>query len=258
MAEAQQSGYVPEPTARASLANGFYVFAQDMIPLLVVAFFVVMIGGLTRSLIPFSGPVRYLGIGGSLLIAAPLKFGLSFVCLRVVRSGKVSFEHLIAVLNRYPSVIVANTLISAAFVIPSLSANYYWAAISSNPALLTTITVPIAFVFYGSIVSYLYCVTRFVPFLLLEDELGGIAAIRESFRLSRGYMWQLLGICAVGFLSTALGLISILGLIPALIWWNLSLASLYHAIATAPEGWAIEDQEAIEAQGDEPDDQAKE
>ncbi len=220
MKEAHPRGYIPEPTVRACLKNGFQVFADDVIPLVVVAFVVITIGATTRALLAFDGPLRYVGLATNLLIAGPLEFGMSFVCLRAVRSGRVSFEHFIAVSSNYWAVILANAIVS--------------------------IVVPAAFGFFIIPGLYLYCVTRFIPFLLLEDELDAISAIRESFRLSLGHTWKLLGICAIGFLATTLGLVSILGLIPALIWWNLAVASLYHSIARPPEGWAIEDQETLE------------
>jgi hypothetical protein len=229
MSETRRRGYIPEPTVRESLLNGLRVFADDAIPLLVVAFFVVTLGVGSRSLVAFEGAPRYFGLAAILLIAGPLEYGLSFVCLRAVRSGKVNFEHLIAVLNHYWPAVVANAIISLIL-----------------PGAFGLLIVP------G---IYLYCVTRFVPFLLLEDELGSYSAIVESFRLSQGYTWQLLGICSVGLLSTTLGFVSILGLIPALIWWNLSIASLYHSIARPPEGWDVEDQESLEEPEDPEDEE---
>ena len=220
MREVRPKGYIPPATIRASLTNGFQVFADDVVPLAVVTFLVITIGTACRSLIAFDPPLRYIGLASSVLIAGPLEFGMSFICLRAVRSGQVRFEHLIAVLNRYWQVVIATAIL--------------WMII---PGALSLLLIP------G---IYVFCVTRFVPFLLLEDELDGASAIIESYRLSRGHELQLFGICAVGVASTMLGAISILGLIPALVWWNLSLASLYHSVARSPEGWAIEDQESLE------------
>jgi hypothetical protein len=247
MSEVRPRGYIPEPTVGASFANGFRVFLDDFVPLVVVAFVVVMIGGASRGLVAVEGPTRYGGIAASLLVAGPLEFGMSFVCLRAVRSGVVSFEHLIAVLNRYWPVVFANALMFLAIAIPGVLINSYMNAIVGYGVAPLPVFVAIGFLIFGLLVGYIYSVTRFVPFLLLEDELGSVSAIRESFRLSRKYTFRLLIINAIGFLTTTLGLISILGLIPALIWWNLSLASLYHSISRPPEGWAIEDEEALEA-----------
>lgn len=221
MSTKTQRGMIPPATVRASLANGFQVFSDDLVPLLVMGFAITVLGGLCRTpwlLVETGG--QYVSVALTLLIASPLELGMSFVCLRAVRSGTVNFEHLIAVFGRYGSMVVASSIM---FLI--------------LPGAFALLVLPgIAF----------FCATRFVPFLLLEDELSGAEAIIESIKLSGSCFWQLLGICTVGLIATAIGGISILGLVPALLWWNLSLASLYHSIARPPEGWALEDQEELE------------
>lgn len=220
MPEPTSLGSIPRPTVRAALANGFQVFSDDVVPLLVLGFVVIAVGVGCRSLylVPDIGPP--LGVASYLLIAGPLELGMSFVCLRAVRSGQVKFEHLIAIFGRYWSVVLANFLM---FLI--------------MPGALALLLIPgIAF----------FAATRFVPFLLLEDELSGPQAIIESIRLSRDCFWKLLVLCAVGTTVIVLGGFSILGLVPAMIWWHLSVASFYHAKVEPPKGWAIEDQEEIE------------
>lgn len=221
MSETRPWGYIPEPTIRASLVNGLRVFAHDAIPLLVIGLAVVLIGTACRSLLLLNEYGQFYTLALYLTIAGPLELGMSFICLRAVRSGRVNIEHLIAVTGRYWPVVLANALLAMIL-----------------PGAFALLLIPgIAF----------FCATRFVPFLLLEDELGGAQAIVESIRLSRSCFWQLVGICAVGMLATVIGGISLLGLVPALVWWNLSLASLYHASVRPPAGWAIEDEEDIEA-----------
>ena len=213
-------GAIPQPTVRAALANGFQVFSDDVVPLLMLGFIVIAVGAGCRSLVllPDVGPP--LSIASYLLIAGPLELGMSFVCLRTVRSGNVKFEHLLAIFGRYLPVVIANLLMALIL-----------------PGALAFLLIPgIAF----------FCATRFVPFLLLEDELGGAEAILESIRLSRGCFWKMFVICTVGVLTIALGGFSILGLVPAVIWWHLSIASFYHSLVEPPKGWAIEDQEELE------------
>ena len=211
---------MPESTVRASLVNGFQVFADDAIPLLVLGFVVVVVGAACGSILLFVEGGLFYTSALYLTIAGPLELGMSFVCLRAVRSGRVNIEHLFSIFGRYWQLVLANGLMAMIL-----------------PGLFAILVIPgLAF----------YCATRFVPFLLLEDELTGAKAVLESIRLSRSCFWQLLGVCAVGSLATVLGGIFILGLVPALIWWNLSLASLYHAKVRPPSGWALEDAEEIE------------
>lgn len=214
---------------RGALVNGFQVFADNLIPLLVMGFVVSAVGAACRSvtfLVEYGG---FYSLALILTVAGPLELGLSFVCLRAVRSGRVNLEHLIAISSRYLELVLANLLLAMIF-----------------PGLMALMVVP-WLVFY--------CATRFVPYLLLEDELSGAKAIVESVRLSRGCFWQLVGICfwplvgvgVLAYLARLLTGVSILSLVPALIiWWNLSLASLYHAKVRPPEGWAVDDAEEIE------------
>ncbi|MCP5041828.1 MAG: hypothetical protein GY944_12430 [bacterium] len=221
MSEPKPKGSIPEPTVRASLANGFQVFLDDAAPLLVVGALVIGIGIVARTAFLMVTGGKTISVLALLLLAGPLEFGMSFVCLRAVRSGRVNFEHLIAVLTHYWPLVIANALLSAIL-----------------PGALALLLIP-GIVFF--------CMTRFVAFLILEDELGGAEAIVESIRLSREHFWTLLGINAVGFTVTTLLSVSLLGVIPAMIWWNLSLASLYHSVARPPKGWQIEDEEELEA-----------
>ncbi len=213
-------GSIPEPTIRAALGNGFQVFSDDIVPLFVLGFMGVVVGIGCRSLflIPDIGPAA--SVASYLLIGGPLELGMAFVCLRAVRSGQVRFEHLFAIFGRYWPVVIANLLL---FLI--------------LPGAFALFVIP-GFAFLA--------LTRFVPFLLLEDELGGVAAIIESIRLSWEYFWQLCAICAIGTLAVVLGGFSVLGLIPAVIWWDLAIASFYHSVVRPPQGWAIEDEEELE------------
>ena len=85
-----------------------------------------------------------------------------------------------------------------------------------------------------------YLRTRFVPYLVVEDRLDPVSAIRESFDLTEGLSGTLLGITALGWLAVLVGCIPfMLGVVPALIWWDLSVASLYHG-ALLCEGDLVE------------------
>ncbi len=221
MSEPKPKGHVPKPTVRASLANGFQVLIDDAAPLLVMAFGVFVIGTASRSLLFMQPHGEAFSALSYLLFAGPIELGMSFICLRAVRSGRVNFDHMLAILPQYGALVVANALMAAIL-----------------PGAIALLVVPGVLFF---------CATRFVPFLILEDELGGAEAIIESIKLSRDCFWTLLGINAVGLAATAIGGISILGLIPALLWWNLSLASLYHSVVHPPIAWKIEDEEELEA-----------
>ncbi|MFT5441482.1 MAG: hypothetical protein ACI8W3_000523 [Myxococcota bacterium] len=228
MSRVAPRGTIPEATVRGAIGNALQVFSDDIVPFLIVFFIMIMVGAGCGSLFVYLEYGSYYSSASFLLIAGPLEMGVSFLCLRAVRSGRVSFDHLFSVFNRYPSVFLANALMTLIF----------------SSASLVLLIPGIVF----------FCATRFVSFLLLEDELGGAAAIRDSIRLSRQCAWQLLGICSVGFagvallvlFATQLGAAAILGIVPGMVLWNLSIASLYHSLYRPPAGWALEDAEELE------------
>ena len=222
-------GSIPQPTMMGAIQNGLHVLRGHIVPLLVLESLVTMISGMCGSLaMLIDGDGPYLTIALTALIASPFELGASFVYLRTVRSGSINFEHLLAVLGRYGSIVLASALIMA---------------IGSGATAM--MIVP------GML---FYCTTRFVPFLLLEDELGGAQAIVESIKLSRSCFWQLMGICSLGLvglfvvalLARYIGIASTIGIVPIFVWWDLSIASLYHAIVRPPSGWALEDLEERE------------
>lgn len=155
-----------------------------------------------------------------IFIGFPSEVGFAFLCLRAVRSGGIKTEHLFAVVNNYREIVLAG--------------------------IFSTLIIVGAAGFFLLPGIYVYLRTRFVPYLLLEDELDFATAISESFHLTSGITLQVFLICLVGVVLYLIGgLALLLGISPALALWHLALASLYHANVAAPEGWRIEDEEDL-------------
>ena len=72
----------------------------------------------------------------------------------------------------------------------------------------------------------------FVPFLVADEGLGAIDALKESWRRTEGYFWPLVGAGIVGQLIMYAGaLLFGVGMIPAAIWVYLALATYFAAIS---------------------------
>ena len=75
------------------------------------------------------------------------------------------------------------------------------------------------------------CKLAFVPYLVMDKNLDPVEAVKESWRMTKGYGWT---IFAMGFVSIfiVLGglLLLLLGIIPAAMWISSAFASLYHAV----------------------------
>lgn len=145
----------------------------------------------------------------------PLQWGVSFLCLRVARGEPARPRDVLRAFDRY------GEAMAAYFVL--------WIAIGLG--LVCGIAPGI----------WLYCRTRFVPYLVIEEEVGAADAIAESLRLTRGYGATLAGI-SLGGIALCVGGVALagLGLLPALLTWELALASLYHATVLPSRTWEPE------------------
>jgi hypothetical protein len=216
-------GNIPTADARACLINGYHVFKDDVASLVVLGFAMVVIGALSPLFLFGDSSVRVGGVLFYAFIGFPLEVGFAFIALRAVRSGGVRLEHLFSISQNYVEIVLAGILLS-----------------------LLIIGAASFFLIPG---IWVYLRTRFVPYLLIEDELDAASAIRESFKLTRGHTETILLLCIVGGATFLVGgLLALLGTSPALVWWHLSMASLYHATVTPPTGWQVEDAEELEHQ----------
>lgn len=214
-------GWVPPTTARDCLVNGLRVFVDDGASLIVIGFVMVIVGAVTPVFLLASGPLVVWGLLFYIFVGFPLEVGFAFICLRAVRGGEVKLEHFFEVTTRYKEIVLCG-IFSSALIVGG-------------------------FGFFALPGIYFYCKTRFVPYLILEDGLDARSAMQESFRLTKGHIGTLLLISLVGTIAWLLGgLLLLLGIAPALVWWQLSLASLYHGAVTPPSAWMMEDREARE------------
>lgn len=181
--------------------EGGRVFLDRLPPLLVF--------GLAAAATQFvnfgwTGARWILGFAFAVLVAIPLKWGFSYVCLRAVRGENSEPRDLLRGFDHYVNVAAAGAMVYAMVV-----------------AGLVLLVVP------G---IYLYCRTRFVPYLVTQENLDPVEAIRRSWHMTEDHLGAILGISAFGLLLSGVGtLLAGIGVVPAFIWWDLALASYYHA-----------------------------
>jgi uncharacterized membrane protein len=211
---------VPEPRIKACMWFGYFKMLDHFMALFVLGGVVYLLGTLGQTASVGLDPRGFAATAFLIFVVFPLQFGLSFVCLRIVRGAELRVEDFFQVASRYRDVVTAG-LIVGLLLVGGLS-------LFLLPGL------------------YIYVRTRFTPFLVLEAGLEGREAVRESFRLTRGHTGKLAVMCLGGVAAVAVGSLALLlGLIPALMWWNLSIASLYHALVPPSEGWALDDREEL-------------
>ncbi len=202
---------LPEPFAAACWGHGLTAIRRGraaLIPLTLVLTLAALVGGSVSR----SGAGVLGGGAFALFVTAPFQAGFAYVCLRAARGVPAAPRHALMALDNYREVVAAT-----AFV---------WLGTALGLA---------CFVAPGVV---FYCRTRFVPYLVVEEGLDAAAALQESFRLTRGREGAILGITALGLAASAAGLLLFgLGIVPALVWWDAALASLYHAVVLPSEAW---------------------
>ena len=77
------------------------------------------------------------------------------------------------------------------------------------------------------------CRLAFIPYLVMDKDCDPVTALEESWRMTKGYGWTIFGLALMAIPIFLLGLIClVVGIFPALIWINVSFASLYQAVLT--------------------------
>jgi hypothetical protein len=192
----------------AAFRRGLQVFRDHWPTLLVLG---LAAGALELASLRWGPGFRWsIGLAISVLLAIPLRWGFSYACLRAVRGEAPEPRDLLRPFDAYGRTVIAVALVHA--------------------------MVLIGFVLLIVPGIYLYCRTRFVRYLMTEQSLDPVEAIRESWRMSELHMLPILGISAAGVALSGVGvLFAGIGVIPASIWWDLALASYFHEEVTTAD-----------------------
>ncbi|MFC1953399.1 hypothetical protein ACFLWR_04640 [Chloroflexota bacterium] len=146
----------------------------------------------------------------SILIASPVEYGVSFANLKAVRNDKLEIKDIFGAFQNYWNAVLANLLVGVIVAIG-----------------LFLLIVP------GIIFA---CKLAFTPYLIVDQKMEVIEAIKESWRMTNGYAWEvfLIGLLAIPIFIAGL-IVFIVGVIPAVMWVRTAFASLYYAVSSPTE-----------------------
>ena len=203
------------PGVGSSYSNGWQQLKKYFLELLLITVVGIVIGvplGLLRVDLETAGAAAAaLGIFGlaySLLLVQPVDYGVSFANLRAVRGDKLEIKDMFEAFKNYVNVVLANLLAGAIIVIG-----------------LVLLIVP------GIIFA---CKLAFVPYLVVDQKMEAIEAVKESWRMTGGHAWKVFFIGVLAALLAIAGLICFgVGIVFAIMWIRLAFASLYNAVATS-------------------------
>ncbi len=142
------------------------------------------------------------------LITRPFKYGALSVLLKAARDERVQVRAMFEALENYLNVVLANLFVCVIIIIG-----------------LVLFIVP------GLVFA---CRLSFTPFLVVENRMEAIEAVKESWRLTRGHAWTIFLMALVAIPVVALGVACLgVGLIGAMMWIGMAHASLYYAVTSS-------------------------
>ena len=145
------------------------------------------------------------GIAYWLLLFAPIDYGSAFVFLKSVRGEQFEVKDMFLAFENYMNVVLANLLVSAIVAIG-----------------IFLLIVP------GIIFA---CKLAFVKYLVIDRKMDPVEAVKESWRMTRGYAGKifLMGLLAIPLFIAGL-ICMVVGIIPAIMWIRCAFASMYYAV----------------------------
>jgi len=211
-----QSSTVLTPTVGAAYGNGWRQMWKSFLELFLIGIIGFIIGipsGLGGSEGEASAAFSVLGVLGfiyGILVVGPTEYGISFAYLKAARSDKLETRDMFKAFHNYWNAVLANLLVGVIVIIG-----------------LFLLIVP------GIIFA---CKLAFTPYLVVDQKMDVIEAVKESWRMTNGYAWKvfLVGLLAVPIFIAGL-LCLVVGVIPALMWITATLASLYYAVSVSDE-----------------------
>lgn len=205
------------PGAGTSLSNGWAKMKQYFLPLL----FVVIIASIfdpplkilkTSTDMHTSEKVflEILGLAYLFLFVPIIKYGANYLFVQAVYDRKIELKDIFIGFNNYLNIVLVNLLVVSLIGIGM-----------------------IALIIPGIIIA---CRLAFVSYLVMDKNLDPIAAIETSWKMTKGYGWEIFLLAITSIFIFFLGLLAlIVGVFPAIIWIKASFASLYKAVMSEKE-----------------------
>ena len=146
----------------------------------------------------------------SLLILGPVEYGTASAYLRAAKGDKLEIKDMFAAFQNY------------------------WNAVLANLLVIVIISVGLVFLIIPGIVFT--CKLAFTHYLVVDQKMGVIEAVKGSWRMTNGHAWQ---VFLIGLLAIPIGIAGLIcfgvGIIIAVMWVSLAFGSLYDAVSLSCE-----------------------
>lgn len=154
----------------------------------------------------FMVPIVMLAIGYGIFISGPIGYSVNWVFLKAVRREKIEIKDMFSVFERN-----------------------YWNAVVAG--LVTTIIIIIGLIMLIVPGIIFACRFAFVPYLVLDEKMEAMEALKASWAMTRGYGWTVFFMGLLAFLIVIAGLIMLIfGVLISIMWFSAAFAILYHSV----------------------------
>jgi uncharacterized membrane protein len=203
-----------DPTYSGAFSHGWHTMKKYFIELLVVILVLILFSipmGIVNSFVDRAtfgySSLTIFGIAYSIIVLGPISFGVNWLFLKAVRHEPFKTYDMFMAFQNIWNVVIANILVG---VIVGIG--------------IVLLIVP------GIIFA---CRLAFVSYLVMDQKMEAIEAVKKSWEMTRGYSWTIFGMAIMSFFIAIAGLICLgVGILPAIIWIESAFAALYWAVAT--------------------------
>ena len=210
-----QSSVILKPGVGSSYGNGwrqlFWKYFLELFLILIISLVISIPTNISSWAGGAAGAVlSVIAVAYGLLIMGPVNYGMNFAYLKAARGDKLEIKDMFAAFQNYWNAVLAGLLVMIIIVIG-----------------LILIIVP------GIIFA---CKLAFTPYLVVDRKMEVIEAVKESWRMTNGHAWKVFLIGLLGIPISIAGAICLgVGIIIAIMWITLAIASLYHAVSSLNE-----------------------
>ncbi len=203
------------PSFGRSFGQGMQVMGDNFLRLLLIILVVGLVQG-PSQIVRIKIDVGGFNVGVALFAVFALFY--SFLIVPVFTYGSdILFVHA-----------VRKKDIDFNWLIKGFTANYLNIILSSLLVFALVFMGIIFLIIPGIIIG---CRLAFVSYLVMDRNLDPVAAIEESWRLTKGYGWTIFAMGLVSIFIVIFGLVLlIVGIFPAIMWVSSSFAVLYQDI----------------------------
>jgi hypothetical protein len=201
------------PEAGRSYSIGWKILGVYFVELLVVSIVYMILSGpagffqwKTNHFEWFMLPLVMFGIAYGIFVAGPINYSVKWVFLKAVRGERIEIRDMFAVFQMN-----------------------YWNAVVANVVVGVIIGLGIVMLVVPGIIFA--CRLAFVPYLVIDEEMDVMDALRASWDMTRGYGWQIFFMGFLAFFIVIAGLIALfVGVFISVMWISASFAAMYYSV----------------------------